>query len=32
MAQLAIQRSGRKIPLKQAIISVQGELIEEEWV
>lgn len=32
MAQLAIQRSGRKIPLKQAIVSVQGTLIEEEWV
>lgn len=32
MAQLALQRSGRKIPLKQAIISVQGEIIEEDWV
>lgn len=32
MAQQALQRSGRKIPLKQAIISVQGEIIEEEWV
>lgn len=32
MAQLAIQRSGRKIPLKQAIIGVQGNIIEEEWI
>ncbi len=32
MSQMAVQRSERKIPIKQAIISVQGELITEEWV
>jgi ferredoxin len=32
MAQMAVQRSGRKLPLKQAIISAQGEIISEEWV
>jgi ferredoxin len=32
MAQMALQRSGRKIPLKQVVISVQGEIMKEEWV
>ena len=32
MVQMAIQRSARKIPVKQIIISVQGEVITEEWV
>jgi ferredoxin len=32
MAQMALQRSGRKIPVKQVIISVQGEIMKEEWV
>jgi ferredoxin len=32
MAQMAIQRSARKIPVKQVIVSVQGEVITEEWV
>jgi len=32
MAQIALQRSERKIPLKQVIISVQGEIIKEEWI
>ena len=32
MAQMAIQRSARKIPVKQVIVSVQGEIITEEWV
>jgi hypothetical protein len=32
MAQMALQRSDRKIPLKQVIISVQGEIMKEECV
>ena len=32
MAQMALQRSERKIPVKQVIISVQGEIMKEEWV
>jgi hypothetical protein len=32
MAQMAIQRSARKIPVKQVIVSVQGEVITEEWI
>lgn len=32
IAQMAIQRSNKKIPVKQVIISVQGEIITEEWI
>ncbi len=32
MAQLALQQSGRKIPLKKIIVSIQGEVMSEEWV
>ena len=32
LAQMALQRSSRKIPVKQVIISVQGEIITEEWI
>lgn len=32
MAQMAIQRSSRKIPVKRVIISVQGEIITDEWI
>ena len=32
MAQMAIQHSCRKIPVKQIIISIQGEIISEEWI
>jgi Pyruvate/2-oxoacid:ferredoxin oxidoreductase delta subunit len=31
MAQIARQNSGRNIPLKKSIISLQGEILEEEW-
>lgn len=31
MAKLARENSKRNIPIKQAIISVQGEVLEEEW-
>jgi NAD-dependent dihydropyrimidine dehydrogenase PreA subunit len=32
MAQSAIARSGKKIPMKLAMVSIQGEVIKEEWV
>lgn len=31
MARMARENAGRNIPIKQAIISVQGEVLEEEW-
>jgi ferredoxin len=31
MAQTARTNAGRNIPIKQAIVSVQGEVIEEDW-
>jgi NAD-dependent dihydropyrimidine dehydrogenase PreA subunit len=32
MAQMAIAQSGKKIPMKLAIVSIQGEVLKEEWV
>jgi len=32
IAQLAAQQSGRKIPIKQAIISTRGEVLQEDWI
>lgn len=32
LAQAAIQKSGRKVPLKVIVISIQGEILEENWV
>jgi NAD-dependent dihydropyrimidine dehydrogenase PreA subunit len=31
MAQTARQNAGRNIPIKQSVISLQGEVLEEEW-
>lgn len=31
MAQTARSNSGRNVPIKKAIVSLQGEVIEEEW-
>ncbi len=31
MAQTARSNAGRNIPIKQAIVSIQGEVLEEEW-
>jgi NAD-dependent dihydropyrimidine dehydrogenase PreA subunit len=31
MAQAARTNAGRNVPIKQAIVSLQGEVIEEEW-
>ena len=32
MAQMAVANASRKIPIKQAIISASGEVLEEDWV
>ena len=32
MAQTAKQNSGRNIPIKLAVVSVQGEVLQEEWI
>lgn len=32
LAQKAVAESGRKIPVKVIVVSIQGEVIEEEWV
>ena len=31
-AKMAIAQATRKIPLKLAIVSIEGEVIKEEWV
>jgi hypothetical protein len=31
MAQTARSNAGRNIPIKQAIVSLKGEVIEEDW-
>ncbi len=31
-AKMAIERASRKIPLKLAIVSIEGEILKEEWV
>ncbi len=31
MAQTAREKSGRNIPIKQSIISIRGEVLEEDW-
>jgi ferredoxin len=32
MAQMAVATASKKIPIKQAVISASGEVIEEDWV
>jgi len=32
MAQKAVENAARKIPVKKVIISLKGEVLEEEWV
>ncbi len=32
LAQMAVQQAVRKIPVKQAVVSSQGQVIEEEWI
>lgn len=32
LVQMAIEKASRKIPLKQAVISVEGEVLGEEWI
>ncbi|OGF99788.1 MAG: 4Fe-4S ferredoxin [Candidatus Glassbacteria bacterium RIFCSPLOWO2_12_FULL_58_11] len=31
LAQEAVRQSSRKVPLKYAVVSLQGEILEEEW-
>lgn len=31
-AKIAVERASRKIPLKLAIVSIEGEILKEEWV
>ena len=32
LAQMAVHSAGRKIPLKRVIVSVQGEVLQDEWI
>ncbi len=32
LAQMAVSQASRKIPVKQLVCSIQGEIIQEEWV
>lgn len=32
MAQIAVQQAQRKIPIKRAIIGLQGQIIQEDWI
>jgi hypothetical protein len=32
MAQTAVNQAGRKVPIKAIVVSMQGEIIQEEWV
>lgn len=32
MAQTARSQAGRNVPIKQAVISLQGEVLEEDWI
>jgi hypothetical protein len=32
MAKTARENAGRNIPIKQSVISTQGEVLEEEWL
>jgi len=32
MAKIAREKSGRNVPVKQVIVSIQGEVLEDEWV
>jgi hypothetical protein len=32
LAQQAAQDSGRKVPIKYAVVGIQGEILKEEWI
>lgn len=32
LAQMAVSQSGRKVPIQAVVVSVQGEVLSEEWV
>jgi hypothetical protein len=32
MVQMAVQAASRKVPVKEVVISIRGEVLEEGWV
>ena len=32
LAQQAVQDSGRRVPIKYAVVGIQGEILKEEWL
>ena len=32
LAQLAVESSNRKVPVKYTVVGIQGDIIEEEWL
>lgn len=32
MAKMAVQQSGRNIPIKKIVVGIKGEILQEEWV
>ena len=32
LAQIAVEQAGRKVPLKLVTISIQGKVLNEEWI
>lgn len=32
MVQMAVQQSSRKVPVKEVVISIRGEVLSEEWI
>jgi ribosomal protein L16/L10AE len=32
LAKEALEKSARKVPIKYVVVSLQGEILQEEWV
>ena len=32
MAKIAVQQSGRNIPIKKIVVGIKGDVLQEEWV
>jgi hypothetical protein len=32
MAKMAVQQSGRNIPIKKIVVGIKGDILNEEWV
>jgi hypothetical protein len=32
MAKMAVQQSGRNIPVKKIVVGIKGDILSEEWV